>query len=161
MFRNTLFLAIFLFATILQAQSFVATVDNNKVGDNDRFELKFTFEGKNLNALKNFKAPSLKDFRVLSGPNQSTSMQIINGVSSSSLTLSYILMPNTTGSFTIPTASIQYDDKSYTTSPINITVVKGSSNPKDNSGNGGVSNEEIAKNLFIRATIDKNKVLSG
>jgi hypothetical protein len=160
MVKSVLFGIIFLFAFYLQAQSFVATVDNNKVAENERFELRFTFEGKNLNALKNFNPPSLKDFRVLSGPNQSTSMQIINGVSSSSLTLSYILMPNTTGAYTIGSASIQYEEKTYTTDPIKVTIVKGSQKPKDDSGKQ-ISNEEIAKNLFIRATIDKNKVYLG
>ena len=160
MVKSVLFGIIFLFAFHLQAQSFVATVDNNKVAENERFELRFTFEGKNLNALKNFNPPSLKEFRVLSGPNQSTSMQIINGVSSSSLTLSYILMPNTTGAYTIGSASIQYEEKTYTTDPIKVTIVKGSQKPKDDSGKQ-ISNEEIAKNLFIRATIDKNKVYLG
>lgn len=160
MVKSFLFGILFLFVSFLQAQSFVATVDNNKVAENDRFELRFTFEGKNLNALKNFNPPSLKDFRVLSGPNQSTSMQIINGVSSSSLTLSYILMPNTTGAFTIGSASIQYENKTYNTDPIKITIVKGSQKSKDDSGSQ-ISNEEIAKNLFIRATIDKNKVYQG
>ncbi len=152
---------LFLFSSITFAQSFVATVDNNKVAENDRFQLEFTFEGKNLNGLKNFNPPSLKDFRVLSGPNQSTSMQIINGVSSSSLTLSYILMPNTTGSFTIGSASILSEGQTYTTSPIKITVVKGSQKPKDENNSSGVSNQEIAENLFIRASIDKNKVYQG
>jgi hypothetical protein len=151
---------LFLFVSSIKAQSFTATVDNNKVAENDRFELRFTFDGKNLNALKNFNPPALKEFRVLSGPNQSTSMQIINGVSSSSLTLSYILMPNSTGAYTIGGASIQFEDKTYTTDPIKITVVKGSQKPNDNSGSQ-ISNEEIAKNLFIRATIDKNKVYVG
>ena len=160
MVKSVLFGIIFLFASHLQAQSFVATVDNTQVPENDRFELRFTFEGKNLNALKNFNPPSLKDFRVLSGPNQSTSMQIINGVSSSSLTLSYILMPNTTGAYTIGSASIQYEEKTYTTDPIKVTIVKGSQKPKDDSGKQ-ISNEEIAKNLFIRATIDKSKVYLG
>ena len=88
-------------------------------------------------------------------------MQIINGVSSSSLTLSYILMPNTTGSFTIGSASIQSEGQTYTTSPIKITVIKGSQKPKDENNNSGVSNQEIAENLFIRASIDKNKVYQG
>lgn len=161
MLKKTFLIYLFLFSAITFAQSFVATVDNNKVAENDRFQLEFTFEGKNLNGLKNFNPPSLKDFRVLSGPNQSTSMQIINGVSSSSLTLSYILMPNTTGSFTISSASIQSEGQTYTTSPIKITVVKGSQKPKDEQNNSGVSNQEIAENLFIRASIDKNKVYQG
>lgn len=142
------------------AQTFTATVDNNTVPENDRFQLEFTFEGKNLNALKNFNPPNLKDFRVLSGPNQSTSMQIINGVSSSSLTLSYLLMPNTTGSFTLGSASIQYEGQTYTTLPIKITVVKGSTKSKEDN-QSGVSNQEIAENLFIRASIDKNRVYQG
>lgn len=161
MLKKSFLLFLILFNSIIFAQSFVATVDNNKVAENDRFQLEFTFEGKNLNGLKNFNPPSLKDFRVLSGPNQSTSMQIINGVSSSSLTLSYILMPNTTGSFTISSASIQSEGQTYTTSPIKITVVKGSQKPKDEQNNSGVSNQEIAENLFIRASIDKNKVYQG
>lgn len=160
MLKSVLFNIFIFFTTAINAQSFIATVDNNTVAENDRFELRFTFEGNNINGLKNFNPPSLKEFRVLSGPNQSTSMQIINGVSSSSLTLSYILMPNTTGAYTIGSASIQYDGKSYTTDPIKITVVKGSQKPKDASGNQ-ISNEEIAKNLFIKATIDKNKVYLG
>jgi hypothetical protein len=155
------FLIIFLFiSVILKAQSFVASVDNNKVGENDRFEVSFTFEGKNINDLKNFSPPSFKDFRILSGPNQSTSMQIINGVASSTFTLSYILMPNTTGSFTIGSASIQYQGNTFKTEPLKITIVKGSQKPDDQKSSG-ISNEEIAKNLFIRASIDKNRIYQG
>jgi hypothetical protein len=161
MLQKLVLITLLFFNSFNFAQSFVATVDNNKVAENDRFQLEFTFEGKNLNALKQFNPPSLKDFRVLSGPNQSTSMQIINGVSSSSLTLSYILMPNTTGSYTIGSASIQYEGQTYTTSPIKITVIKGSPKTKDENNNSGVSNQEIAENLFIRASLDKNRVYQG
>ncbi len=160
MLKKAFLFYLFLFSAITFAQSFIATVDNNKVAENDRFQLQFTFEGKNLNALKSFNPPSLKDFRVFSGPNQSTSMQIINGVSSSTLTLSYILMPNTTGSFTIGSASIQYEGQTLTTSPIKVSVVKASQKPKEENSSG-VSNQEIAENLFIRASIDKNKVYLG
>ena len=159
MLRKYLLLFLFL-NSIINAQSFVASVDNNKVGENDRFELTFMFEGKDINNLKNFSPPSLKDFRVLSGPNQSTSMQIINGAASSSFSLSYILMPNTTGVFTIGSASIQHDGNTYSTVQIKITVVKGSQKPSEEK-TSGISNEEISKNLFIRASIDKNKVYQG
>ncbi|MDP2364247.1 MAG: hypothetical protein Q8M94_10830 [Ignavibacteria bacterium] len=54
MYKFTFFVGLLIFSTSFYAQSFVATVDNNKVGENDRFELRYTFEGKNLNALKNF-----------------------------------------------------------------------------------------------------------
>jgi len=113
------------------AQNFTATVDNTTVGVNERFQLNFTFEGKDINSLKNFSPPSFNNFKVLSGPNQSTSMQIINGVSSSSLTLSYILLSNSLGTFSIGSASIQYDGKTYSTSPIKITIVQGTAKPKE------------------------------
>lgn len=159
--KKYIFLILLFFLTsLLQAQSFTATVSENQVGQNDRFEVTFTFEGKNLNAIKNFVAPTFKNFRVLSGPNQSTSVQIINGVSSSSLSLSYILQPTAQGTFTIGNSSVQYEGQTYTTQPLKITVVKGSPKPKEEQETT-ISNEEIAKNLFIRATLDKNKVYLG
>lgn len=160
MIKVSILLTLLYISPYLWAQSFVASVSENQVSESDRFEVTFTFEGKNINALKNFSAPSFKDFRVLSGPNQSTSMQIINGVSSSSLALSYILMPTGIGTFTIGSASIQSEGQTYTTEPLKITVVKGAPKSKDDKGTS-VSNEEIAKNLFIRASIDKNKVYQG
>lgn len=160
MIKVSILLTLLYISPYLWAQSFVASVSENQVSESDRFEVTFTFEGKNINALKNFSAPSFKDFKVLSGPNQSTSMQIINGVSSSSLALSYILMPTGIGTFTIGSASIQSEGQTYTTEPLKITVVKGAPKSKDDKGTS-VSNEEIAKNLFIRASIDKNKVYQG
>ncbi len=160
MIKVSILLTLLFISPYLWAQSFVASVSENQVSESDRFEVTFTFEGKNINALKNFSAPSFKDFRVLSGPNQSTNMQIINGVSSSSLAFSYILMPTGIGTFTIGSASIQSEGQTYTTEPLKITVVKGAPKSKDDKGTS-VSNEEIAKNLFIRASIDKNKVYQG
>lgn len=147
-------------SSLIYSQSFVASVDNNKIGDNERFQLQFTFEGKSTNGLKNFVPPSFKDFKVLSGPNQSSSMQFINGVSSASLTLSYILVPSSVGTFTIGSASIEYDGQTLTSSPVKITVVKGAPKPKEEN-NSGVSNQEIGENLFIRASIDKSKAYIG
>jgi hypothetical protein len=160
MIRLGFIITLFLFSQYLLAQSFVASVNENKIGENDRLEVTFTFEGKNINSIKNFSPPSFNNFKVLSGPNQSTSMQIINGVSSSSLSLSYVLMPSSVGAFTIGSASVQYDGQTYKTDPLTVTIVKGSQKPQDQK-NTSISNEEIAKNLFIRATLDKNKVYQG
>ena len=145
MTRYTLIFLMMFLSPYLWAQSFTASVDNNQVGQNDNFQVTFTFEGKDINSIKNFSPPSFSNFRVLSGPNQSTSMQIINGVSSSSLAFSYVLMPQSMGAFTIGSASIQYAGQTYKSDPLKITVVKGSSKPK-NDNTTAVSNEEIAKN---------------
>lgn len=154
-------LIIFLFSIgEMFSQSFYASVNENKIADNDRLQITFTFEGKDINKLKNFNPPSFKDFRVFSGPNQSTSMQIINGVVSASISYSYILLPNTTGTFTIGSANIQYENETYKSDPVTITVIKGSPKPKEDN-NQSVSNEEIAKNLFIRTIVDKNRAFIG
>ncbi len=160
MIRLGFIITLFLFSQYLLAQSFVASVNENKIGENDRLEVTFTFDGKDINSIENFSPPSFNNFKVLSGPNQSTSMQIINGVSSSSLSLSYVLMPSSVGAFTIGSASVQYDGQTYKTDPLTVTIVKGSQKPQDQK-NTSISNEEIAKNLFIRATLDKNKVYQG
>jgi len=160
MIRLGFIITLFLFSQYLLAQSFVASVNENKIGENDRLEVTFTFDGKDINSIKNFSPPSFNNFKVLSGPNQSTSMQIINGVSSSSLSLSYVLMPSSVGAFTIGSASVQYDGQTYKTDPLTVTIVKGSQKTQDQK-NTSISNEEIAKNLFIRATLDKNKVYQG
>lgn len=159
--KTNFFLILFLFFSVnLIAQRFYATVNENKISENDRLQVTFTFEGKDVNKLSNFTPPSFKDFRVFSGPNQSTSMQIINGNVSASLAYTFILLPNTTGSFTIGTASIAYDGEQYKTEPITVTVVKGEPKPREEKSQS-VSNEEIAKNLFIRTIVDKNKAYIG
>ena len=145
----------------LTAQSFTASVNETTVSENDQFKVSFTLSGNNVNGIKNFKPPPFSNFLILSGPNQSTSIQFINGVQSGSISYSYILQPKGLGTFSIGEASIEYDGKNYETKPLNITVVKGESKPKQQKQDEGISNEEIAKNLFIRAIVDKRKVFLG
>jgi hypothetical protein len=157
-----LLIILFLFLPLhIFAQSFDASVGQTTVAENQHFEVSFTFSGKNINGLKNFKPPQLRDFLVLSGPNQSTSIQIINGVQSASLSYNYVIQAKSIGTFSIGTASIEYDGESYKTKPINITIVKGSPKQKKQKQDAGVSDEEIAKNLFIRAVVDKRKAYLG
>lgn len=144
----------------LFAQKFFATINETKISDTDRLQVTFTFEGKDVNKLRNFTPPSFKDFRLFSGPNQSTSMQIINGVVSGSLSYSYILLPNTTGTFTIGSASVDYDGENFKTEPIALTIVKGTAKPKDDSKQS-IPDAEIAQNLFIRTIVDKNRAYLG
>lgn len=143
------------------AQSFVASVAQTTVGENQHFEVSFTFSGKNINGVKNFKPPTFSNFLVLSGPNQSTSIQIINGVQSASLSYNYIIQAKRIGTFSIGAASIEYNGEAFKTKPIEITIVKGSSKPKRQQQDAGISDEEIAKNLFIRAIVDRRKVYLG
>lgn len=157
---NKLLILFVLLTVEIFSQKFFATVNENKITDTDRLQVTITFEGKDVNKLKNFKPPAFRDFRIFSGPNQSTSMKIINGVVSASLSYSYILLPNATGNYTIGSATIEYDGESFNTEPITVTVVKGTAKPKEESKQS-VPDAEIAQNLFIRTIVDKNKVYLG
>ncbi len=147
-------------ATNVFSQEFVSTVDKTTVGQYDRFQVYFTFNGGDVNNVQNFRPPSFQGFKVLSGPNQSTSMQFINGKVSGSITFSYILQPSNIGSFTIGPASIEFSGKTYSTSSINIKVEKGTPQQKAES-NGGYTDEELGKNVFIAAEANKSRAILG
>lgn len=147
--------------TVILSQEFTASVNETNVANNERFQVSFVFSGDNINNLKKFKPPSFSNFLVLSGPNQSTSIQIINGVKTASLTYSYILQPEKIGTYSIGKASIEQNGQSFETKPLKMQVVKGSAKPKQKNTEQTISNEEISKNLYIRAIIDKRKVYKG
>ena len=155
------FAIVLFFTGFSHPQTFNATVNNNTVGLTDQFEVDFTFNGKDINGVKNFNPPSFGSFLVLSGPNQSTSMQIINGAVSGSLTYSFILQPKSMGKFSIGEASVTYNNSVLKSSPVQITVVKGSPKPKQNQNDNTISAKEIADNLFVRAIVDKRRVYLG
>jgi hypothetical protein len=153
-------LAILCFSTGIFAQQFNATVDRTTVGQYDRFQFYLTFEGGDINGVTNFRPPTFPGFKVLSGPNQSSSMQIINGKASGSLVFSYILQPSGMGEFTISSASVDYGGKTFRTQPLKMKVEKGTPQQQKES-NGGYSQEELAKNVFILAEANKTHVLLG
>lgn len=154
---------LFIFSIYVQtinAQQFNATVDRSTVGQFDRFQIYFTFEGGDVNGISNFHPPALTGFRILSGPNQSSSMQIINGKVSGSITFSYIVQPSNIGEFTIQSASIDYNGKTFHTQPLKLKVEKGTPQQQKES-TGGYSQEELAKNVFIVAEANKTRALLG
>ncbi len=144
------------------SQTFTASVSNSTVSQNEQFEVSFTFAAQDVNGIKSFEQPDLRDFVILSGPNQSTSLQFINGAASGSMTYSYYLRCPKLGKFTIGSASVEYNGKKYTTKPLAIDVTK--SSPKPASGTQGsptVSANDIGDNVFIQATADKRRVYLG
>jgi hypothetical protein len=159
-FAIVLALFLFTFVNHVDAQRFNSTVDKTVVGQYDRFQAYFTFEGADVNGLSNFRPSTFSGFKILSGPNQSTSMQIINGKVSGSLTYSYVLQPTGIGNFTITSASIDYAGKTYRTAPINMKVEKGTPQQQKES-TGGYSQAELAQNVFIVAEANKTKTLLG
>ncbi len=136
----------------LLGQSLSASVSRNPVGVDEQFQVTFTFNG-NLNS---FTPPSFGDFIVLSGPNQSNSIQIINGSYSQSTSYSYILQPKKTGTFKIGSGVAVSGGKNFPSNPISLNVI--ASNNKNQQNN---SNNVSTGNVFIRVSLDKRTVYKG
>ncbi|MBI5726699.1 MAG: protein BatD, partial [Ignavibacteriales bacterium] len=146
------------------AQQLSASVSQNPVALGEMFELTITYSGSDVNGLSAFNPPSMPNFMVMSGPNQSTSMQIINGAVSGSRSFSYYLQAKEKGKFTIGSASVVNSGKTYKSQPIVIEVVQGSAKPKQQQQGGGdaqTSSAEIGENVFIRAYADKSTAFYG
>lgn len=153
---------------ILRAEyTFTATASSTKVSVGEQIQINFTL---NTTSGKNFHPPSFKGFTILAGPSRSMSTQIINGVVSSSLSFSYILLADAEGTFTIEPASIEVNGKSLKTNPITIAVEKGSQSKSPQQSQSPTNeerslseqaNEILRNNIFIRLNVDKSQVYLG
>lgn len=140
------------------SQTFSATVSRNPVGLNEQFQLSFTLNSSG----SSFKPPSLADFMVLSGPNQSTSMQFINGAMSQSLTFSYILQPKKEGTFKIEAASIESGGKIVLSNALSVNVTAAGKGSAGSRQQGQDDKTNISNNnIFIRVSVDKTNVYRG
>ncbi|MDD4142701.1 MAG: BatD family protein, partial [Bacteroidales bacterium] len=161
---------IFPFAAVCQDISFAASAPD-VVRSGERFALSYTV---NANG-KNFKAPNMNGFTVLSGPNTSTStsFQFINGKRSQSVTQTYsfYLVGNQAGEFTIPSATIEVGRDTYQSNTVTIQIVaanapangssSGNSNSGSSSGQTGSSGSSSSDNVFVTTTVNKKNVYVG
>lgn len=136
------------------------------VVEGEQFRLSYILnkEGKDL------RLPDIPDFDVLFGPSISTSFsqRTVNGktTSESSVTYTYILMANKTGTFTIPPASIRVDGSNYESNSLQIKVLPPDESSSQGPAAGGGRSEErssgagtatvSADDAFIRAIVSKN-----
>ena len=139
----------------------------NAVVMGETFRLSYTI---NTHGAKGFRLGNIADFDVLSGPNQSSSSStsIINGVRTSSKTLTFtcILRPQREGTFTIPSASITADGKPMASKGLTIKVLppdqRGSAAQQSGSQGRRSATAQTGKiaddDLFIIASVNKKKV---
>jgi len=143
-----------------QAQSPVyAQVSSKKVQVGVPFEYAIVIT---VNA-NNYSPPNFSDFSVISGPNQSSSTQWVNGVVSQQMTLSWGLVAKKEGKFTIGPAVVNGANQKHETNAIVIEVVKGAVNQNagTTSDDPKYSNKVSGGDLFIRTGVSKNKCYIG
>jgi hypothetical protein len=102
-----------------------ATVSESQVFQGERVTFNVIVSGNNF---RNVGRPQIPDripgFRNLSlQPSTSTNYSIVNGVASRSYTYSYSLVAETPGQHIIPSVTLTVDDETFTTEPINVTIV--------------------------------------
>ena len=123
------------------------------------FQIKYEVNAK----VSDFRAPAITNFDILAGPfkSESYSTQIINGnmTSSVTITFTYTLQAQKTGTFTIPSASIMVDGDRVTSNGLSIKVLPADEQSAASSGSSSANNTAISsQNLFIRPVLSKSSV---
>lgn len=148
--------------TAIGQVEFKATAPSGVVqGEQFRLSYVLNQEGRDL------RLPDLPDFDVLFGPSTSTSFsqRTVNGKTTSerSVTYTYILIANKTGTFTIPPASIQVDGSNYQSNSLTIDVLppdeasaQTPGGQQQREGASSAAPEVSSRDAFIRAIISKN-----
>ena len=124
-----------------------AFVDKNIISEDDIITYKIEIE--NASSIGEINIGKLDNiFSIISGPNQQTSMQFVNGNMTKSKTFSWNLSPQRSGKLVIPSFNITIDNKKYKTNPISINVK--TTNKKNND-----------LSIYLSAEIDKEEVYIG
>ncbi len=135
-----------------------ASVDRNPVGLNEQFVYQVEIKGE-TNNLPEVNLPDFENFAVISGPNVSSSVQIINFKMSSTRTYSVVLMPRSVGTFRIQPATAEYKGKKLRSNAIQVQVVKGTTQPgvqrRQRPRTPSGKNVDLSRALFLKAIPSK------
>jgi hypothetical protein len=144
------------FSLQVSAQSVYAQVNTKRVAVGTPFEYAIVISV----SATNYSPPNFKDFDVVSGPNQSSSVQYVNGAMSQQMIISYGLVAKREGKYTIGPAVVNAGNQRYETTPVSIEVVKagGSAQSQQNDEPAaGVGRDD----LYLKTTVSKNKCYLG
>ncbi|MBN1871997.1 MAG: protein BatD [Candidatus Omnitrophica bacterium] len=132
--------------------SFEVTVDGNRVALGSSIKLNLTFYGS-----QNVPAPHLPPIEGFKsqylGPQ--TEISVVNGSVSTSITHVYSLLASETGSFTIPSFSVEYKGQTFTSKPILVEIVQEDAARRSPGASGNTSNLE--DRIFLILHIDKKE----
>ena len=160
------FFLFYSFAAVSYAEDLTisADVDRKEITLDEQTTLTITVSG-NVSNIPQPYIPGLNGFTAYSS-GRSQNVSIINGQISSSVTFTYILVPNNTGDYALGPFNINYKGKTYSADPVNIKVLPRNSQPsapsqqpKDQPSEPGRVDQNIqpqqGKELFIEAYVDK------
>ena len=137
----------------------------NEVAAGQQFRLTFSLNERP----DDFQAPDLSDFRILSGPSQSSSSstQIINNqvTTTVSFSYSYVIQAREEGEYTIGPASVVVGGETHYTETITIQVIPSDSRPsgqeREQTPADPGADQPTEKDIFIRAEASNPEPFQG
>lgn len=182
--NGSLIVVLLSFATLSFGQVRFYAAAPKSVPVNSAFQLSFTIEN---STAKQIKLPAIKDFKIVGGPNTSSSMQWINGVTKQSVTYTYVLAPIKEGVFKIGKASVDVEGVSMESNELSIEVTKAVAQQQQQQAQrqpwdpfaddpffgGGrqqkaepqITQEElqqqVKEDVFVKLSVSKNNVYKG
>ena len=175
--KRFIFTLSLLLATVVQAysQNHIRVEAPDVVAVDEQFNVTFIIEGENNPS--DFTWSEGDNFQLVWGPQKgtSTSIQIINGKRSTShqTTFTYILMPKSTGTFSIPAASASIKGDKIYSSPVSVQVVsngssQGGASQSSGQSSGGASSQPVQTtgeiqggDLFLNLSLSRKEVVLG
>lgn len=138
-----------------------AFVSKNQLSSDDRFQYSIEVSG-STNNLPDVNFPSMDDFFILSGPNQSTSIQFVNGAMSSSKTLTFYLKPRKEGQLKLGKAWVEVDGNRIESNEVIVNVSKPDPNAaKQNQNNTSSKDVSADDDIFLRSHVSKRTAYLG
>ncbi len=187
-FLQKIFLFLFLLSGYYAGAQvkFTASISPAEIGRDEYAQLKLMVE--NAAEVQQIIPPRLKNFTIVSGPNQESGMSMVNGTVKKYIALSYIIKPKAVGNFSIPPAMAKADGKDYKSNAVSlkVTATASGNNPGTNTFNnpfGGIDPfaepvpqssyrdfilqkgeeplDKIKKNMFVKLEVDKTSCYVG
>jgi hypothetical protein len=138
---------------------FTATVDRTVLDRSETVTLTLQVDG-SVSSVKDPKLPDFNGFRIVSGPNESSTFQYINGKYTFIKTWTFILKPLKTGTLQIGAAEIEHKGQTYRTDPI-VLQVGGQGAPVEPRTEAVTPQPDDGKEpaeLYVTVTADKTKL---
>ena len=136
----------------------------NLVAADEQFNVTFSVEGEHT--VSEFEWTPGDAFRVIWGPQKSssTSLSIVNGKRSKSVTNSYtyVLMPLRSGTFTLPGGTATVQGNKVTSRSFSIEVVAGGASRGSSASSGqAVQQQPGSSDVFMRLIVNKTHAVVG
>ena len=158
-----LYVSIILFIFALSANAakyeLTASVDRNICNVGERISYIVSISGKS--SLPDIKPPNFTGFKLVSGPNTSTSLEMVNGRVSRESTSEYILRASKPGNFVIKPATAKKSRKVYKSESVTVEVLPTGQSPisrNKSNVNDAVKNRRSLPDVFLVADVDKKEV---